>query len=114
MPDSANGPVFQTDDGVTVALRVSPGARSARIGGTVADADGRLALKVAVTTVAEGGKANAAVVALLAKTWRVPKGSITIQSGAAARRKTLRIKGDGGALKRSIEASMKETGDGRR
>ncbi|MDA1326316.1 MAG: DUF167 family protein [Proteobacteria bacterium] len=110
--DSQNSPVIRTEDGVTVAVRVSPGARSSRIGGTVADVDGRRALKVAVTTIPEGGKANAAVIALLAKSWRVPKSSITIQSGAAAQRKILRVKGDASDLKQRIEASMTEAGNG--
>ena len=111
MPDSPNSPVSRTNDGVTVAVRVTPKARSSRINGTVADADGRTAVKVAVTTIPEGGKANAAVIALLAKSWRVPKSTITIQSGATARRKILRIKGDAGALKQRIEASMTGAGD---
>lgn len=111
-PSALNSPVTQTEDGVTVAVRVAAGARTSRIGGTVADADGRSAVKVAVTTVPEGGKANAAVIALLAKTWRVPKSSITIQSGAAAPQKIMRVKGDGGALKQRIEASVKDSGDG--
>jgi len=111
-PDSPNSPVSPTDNGVTVAVRVSPRARSSRIDGVVADADGHRAVKVAVTAVAEGGKANAAVIALLAKTWRVPKSVITIQSGATAPRKILRIAGDAGALKQIIEASIAETSDG--
>jgi uncharacterized protein (TIGR00251 family) len=101
-----------TKEGLTVAVRVSPGAKSSRIGGTVADADGHWALKIAVTSVPEGGKANAAVIALLSKSWRVPKSSITIQSGGAAKWKTLRIKGDSGDLKQRIEASMTGTGNG--
>ena len=111
-PDSGNSPVARTEDGVTVAVRVSPGARSSRIGGTVADADGRRALKVAVTMIPEGGKADAAVIALLAKSWQVPKSSITIQSGTVAQRKILRVKGDGGDLKQRIEESMTEDGNG--
>ena len=95
-----------------MAVRVTPKARSSRINGTVEDAGGRSAVKVAVTAVPEGGKANAAVIALLAKSWRVPKSSITIQTGAAAQRKILRIKGDAGALKQRIEASMTGAGNG--
>jgi len=110
-PVGRKSPVAKTDDGVTVAIRVSPRAKSSRIDGTVADADGRCAVKVAVTTVPEDGKANAAIIALLAKSWRVPKSSISIQSGAAARRKILRIKGDSGALKQRIEASMTGAGN---
>ena len=111
MPDSRNSPVPRTEDGVTVAVRVSPRARSSRIGGIVADADGRCAVKIAVTTVPEGGKANKAFIVLLAKSWLVPKSSITIQSGATAQRKILRIKGDSSALKQRIEVSMAGAGD---
>ena len=110
--DSRNTPVSQTKDGIIVAVRVSAGAKSSRINGTMADADGRCTLKVAVTTIPEGGKANAAVIALLAKAWLVPKRSITIQSGAAAHRKILRITGDSSALKQRIESSMKASGNG--
>jgi len=61
-----------------VAVRVTAGARSSRINGTVADADGRTAVKVAVTTIPEGGKANAALIKLLAKAWRLPKGALKV------------------------------------
>jgi len=110
--DRRHSPISKENDGVTVAVRVQPGARSSGIGGAIADADDRYALKIAVTSAPEGGKANAAVVALLSKSWRDAKGSITIEAGAAARRKILRIKGDPADLKITIEASMKETGNG--
>lgn len=99
-------PISITEDGVTVAIRVSPRARSSRIDGTVADEKGNYAVKIAVTSVPEDGKANAAVIALLAKSWRIPKSSITIQSGAAARMKILRIKGDATALTQRIKENM--------
>jgi len=73
----------------------------------VADLDGR----IAVTTVPESGKANKAVITLLAKSWLVPKRCITIQSGATAQRKILRVKGDSSALKQHIEVSMAGAGD---
>ena len=53
-----------------------------------------MAIKVAVTAPPEGGKANAAVVKLLAKAWDVPKTAISIASGGADRRKLLHIDGD--------------------
>lgn len=110
--DRRHSPISKTNAGVTVAVRVQPGARSSWIGGPIADADGRYALKIAVTSVPENGKANAAVVAVLSKSWRVPKGSITIEAGAATRRKILHIKGDTAELSKTIEASMKEIGNG--
>ena len=91
-------------DGVRIAVRLSPKAGRNQVHGAVADADGKLALKISVTAVPEGGKANAALVALLAKEWRVPKSALSIASGATDRRKTLWLAGDGAALAKRLEA----------
>lgn len=89
-------------DGLTVALRVSPRASRNGIEGIAAKADGGAELRVAVTASPEGGKANAAVIALLAKAWRVPKGRFSIATGAGARHKVLHVAGDGATLLRRI------------
>lgn len=101
-------PFAAAADGLTVTLRVTPRARRERIEGVVADADGGTALKVAVTAPPDGGKANAAVIALLSKAWRVPKSSIAIVRGAADRRKVIRIAGDGAALAERVAVWLKE------
>ncbi len=99
----ASGTPFSlAEDGVRVALRVSPRAAGNRIEGIAPDAGGKAVLKIAVTAPPEGGKANQAVITLLAKTWRVPKQSLRITAGAAARRKVLHVAGDGKELMRRI------------
>ena len=80
--------------GLRVALKVTPKAARAAIGGLGADADGRAYLKVAVTAAPERGKANAAVIKLLARAWRLPPSALSITGGATARRKTLHVAGD--------------------
>ena len=55
---------------------------------------------------AEGGKANAALIKLLAKAWRVPKGAISLVAGASSRTKTLEIEGDPTRLQPRLEASL--------
>ena len=65
-----------------------------------------------VTAVAEDGKANAAVVKLLAKAWKLPKTSISLVSGATGRRKLLQIAGDPDVLTAKIGHSMEEDGHG--
>ena len=65
---------------------------------TEQEADGWVCLKATVTAVPEGGKANEALLKLLAKTWKLPKTSLEIASGVASRRKLVRIAGDPGAL----------------
>lgn len=79
--------------GVLVAVRLTPKAGRARVGPVVAGADGGGVLKVAVTEAPERGKANAALIGLLAKTWRLPKGAIAVARGATDRNKILRIEG---------------------
>lgn len=91
-----------TPDGVRLRLRVTPRAARNAIAGIVAEADGGAALKVTVTAAPEDGKANAAVVKLLAKAWKVPKSSIRIVSGQTDRRKGIAVDGDAEALKAII------------
>ena len=66
--------------------------------------DGTAVLRVRVGAVPDKGKANAAVVALLARALGVPKSSVSVTSGETARLKTLAITGDGLALAALIEA----------
>ena len=56
-------------------------------------ADGKHAIKVTVTAVPEGGKANAAVIKLLAKAWGMPRSAIEVVVGATDRRKVLHVAG---------------------
>ncbi len=79
-------------------VRLTSRAARSRVEGIGAGADGAAVLKVAVTAPPERGKANAAMIALLAKAWRLPKTSMAITTGATARRKILLVKGDGEAL----------------
>lgn len=88
------GPVTAVADGVRLAVRLTPKASRNAIQGTAPEADGGVVLKASVTTVPEDGKANAALIALLAKAWRLPKGSFTIVAGATDRRKTIHVAGD--------------------
>lgn len=109
--DKPTGPVTATEDGVIVAVRVTPKASRSQVGGAMADSDGRYALKVSVTSAPDSGKANASVIALLSKTWHVPKSNISIQSGTTARRKILRIKGNATELAHIINLSIAGTKD---
>lgn len=86
------------DDGLDVRLRVTPKASHDAIGELVADGQGNGVIKIAVTAVPEKGNANAAVIKLLAKAWRLRKSDMEIVQGATDRNKTLRITGDGRAI----------------
>lgn len=91
-------PFTLTSDGVRVRVRLTPRARAARIDGLRANAAGHLRLAVAVTAAPEAGRANAALVALLAREWRLPKSTMQVVTGVTDREKTVAIAGDGPAL----------------
>ena len=65
----------RTATGITVALRAQPRARR-----TALDGEGG-ALKAAVTAPAEDGRANQAIIDLLAGTWRLPKSAFAVTRG---------------------------------
>ncbi len=90
--------------GVTIELRVQPRARR-----TALERSGE-ALKVAVTAPPEDGKANDAVIALLAEQWRLPKSSFTVIKGVAARSKTLSVSGEPATLAALIGGWVRDHG----
>jgi len=100
---SGSSPFTPAGDGLRVRLRVQPRARRNRIDGLVAEADGGLALKVAVAEVPEDGKANAAVIALLAKAFELPKSAFAVVAGAADRRKIIHLQGDPARLMQALD-----------
>jgi uncharacterized protein (TIGR00251 family) len=95
---SAPQPFFRADgSGMTVVLRVSPKSSRDAIEGLAPTPDG-WALKVAVTAPPDKGKANAQVIALLAKAFGVAKRNVTVTIGETDRRKVVHLAGDPKAL----------------
>jgi uncharacterized protein (TIGR00251 family) len=74
-----------------IALHVIPKASKNEVVGWVDDANGQKALKVKVTAAPEDGKANKAVITLLAKTWGCAARDLEIAGGATSRHKKLKI-----------------------
>ncbi len=89
--------------GARLAVRLTPRARREGIEGTVREADGQTALKVAVNAPPVDGKANAALVSLIATSLGVTKAAVTVSAGASARRKLLFIAGDVAALRDRLD-----------
>ena len=100
----AEGPFQICAEGLKVSVRLQPGASRAAIEGPQALADGRVVLRVRVTQPPEGGKANAALVKLLAKSCKVPKTKVEVIAGHGARLKTVLIAGDPAVLKDRLTA----------
>ena len=92
------------EDAVLVDIRLTPKSAADRIDGMVTDAAGRAFLKARVRAVPEDGKANAALLKLLAETIGVPKSAVTLVAGHTSRMKTLRLTGDTGRLAAALNA----------
>ena len=107
----APSPFHPVPDGLQVRLRVSPKASRDAIDGVVADGQGNGVLKIAVTAVPEKGNANAAVIKLLAKAWRIRKSDMDIVQGATDRNKILLIAVDGAAIQNRLSALLDATND---
>jgi uncharacterized protein (TIGR00251 family) len=71
-----------------IRLRVSPGAARAGVVGRHGDG-----WKVRVTQPAEDGKANDALVSLLAETLAVPRAGVAVVSGRSSREKIVSVSG---------------------
>lgn len=80
--------IATTIAGVILSIRTQPGSSKNRI---IGEYGGRL--KLAVTAAPEKGKANKAVIKLLADTLRIHESSIHIISGETSRDKRLLIEG---------------------
>ena len=80
--------------GISVALRVTPRGGRDGIDGIETLADGRTVVKVRVRTIAEGGEANRAVIALLSEVLGVARGKVRILSGPTSRLKQIAVDGD--------------------
>jgi uncharacterized protein YggU (UPF0235/DUF167 family) len=85
------GPVERRGDAVDLFIKVTPGARREALGGIADDGLGVRRLVVTVTAKAEGGRANRAVVRLLAKSWRIAPSAVELTAGQASRLKRVRL-----------------------
>jgi uncharacterized protein (TIGR00251 family) len=88
-------------------LRVAPGAAKAAVVGRHGDA-----WKVRVAAAPERGKANDAVLELLAETLALPRANVTLVSGGASRDKIVELAGlaPEEIERRLATAGMEETG----
>ncbi|MDR1089362.1 MAG: DUF167 domain-containing protein [Coriobacteriales bacterium] len=87
---------------VTLAVHVRPrSAEDAVLGWTTAS-DGRPELLVKLSSAPTDGKANSALIRLLAHELALSKSSITIKSGRASRHKILRIDTEQAVLDKAL------------
>lgn len=76
------------DGSVTLTLHIQPGAKKTEFAGLYGEA-----LKIRLAAPPVDGKANAALIAFLAKACGVPKASVALVSGDTSRSKRVRVSG---------------------
>ncbi len=81
-------------DGVRLAVRLSPNSGRDAVDGLATQSDSSPVLKVRVRAVPEDGKANAALIEILAIATGLPRSSIALEGGGKSRNKLIRISGD--------------------
>jgi uncharacterized protein len=102
-PPPGGAPWNLRGDDVVLSVRLTPNASRDEIDGVARIADGSPILKVRVRAAPEGGKANGALLRLLAKTLGVPARTVRLEWGARGRMKTLCLQGDAASLMGRLE-----------
>lgn len=91
-------------EGLRLALRVTPNAGRDALDGVEIRDDGSAVLRLRIRAVPDKGKANAAAIALLARTLGRPKTSFRLVAGATSRSKLVLITGDAVSLAAALDA----------
>lgn len=87
-------------------MRLTPRGRADRIEGIAHLADGTAVVKVSVTAPPEDGRANEALLRLLATEWGLARRDLTIVAGARSRNKSVHVAGDPSALGARLGAAL--------
>ena len=88
---SAAPPWTHVADGLALHVRLTPRAGRDAIDGVETLSDGRRVLKARVRVAPEDGKANDALLRLLAESLRTPRSRLSLAAGATSRMKTVRL-----------------------
>ncbi len=99
----SDAPWRATLDGVVVSCRLTPKGGRDAIDGAATLADGTRVLLVRVRAVPEDGKANAALLRLLAEKAGAPVSNVRLVAGAKSRLKQVAVTGDPATLITKLE-----------
>src|ERR1700675_4950370 len=92
---------------VRLAVRLTPKAASDRIVGLIEDGHGGWALKAAVTAPPVDGKANAALIKLLARHFGLKQRDLAVINGSTDRSKIIEMLGDPTMLTPILTAGLR-------
>ncbi|MCA1492597.1 DUF167 domain-containing protein [Sinorhizobium alkalisoli] len=104
-----HGALTSFGDHARLTVRLTPNGGRDAVDGFATAADGEEHLKVRVRAVPEKGRANQALIALLAKTLGVAKNRISLLSGDTQRKKILRIEANPEEIENRLAEIVGET-----
>ena len=93
----------RSGDSLDIFVRLTPKSARDAVEGPESTSDGRVYLKARVRAVPEDGKANKALLKLMAATLDVPARLVSIVSGETVRLKTVRVSGNLSEIERVCE-----------
>jgi uncharacterized protein (TIGR00251 family) len=105
-PSADPRPWQRAGSSVRLDLKIVPNAKTDKIEGVIRDADGRPRLALRLKAPPVDGKANAAVVAFLAKALGCPRSALAITAGLTARQKCLTWTDPPGDAEARLEALL--------
>lgn len=102
--------IIADKNGVSLKIKLTPKSARDALVRVETDAEGRDLLRASVTAVPEKGKANTALIKLLAKKLDLPKTSIRLIAGNQSRHKTVHISGQPDDLMNVLRAKFRALG----
>ncbi len=97
-------PLAIVANGVRLACRITPKSSRSSIDGLHVAADGAVSLKARVTAAPEKGKANRALIKLLARETGLASSTMAVIAGAQSRNKMILIEGEPQHLEKILAA----------
>jgi uncharacterized protein (TIGR00251 family) len=99
-------------DGIALSVRLTPKSSKNALIGLRDRADGTSVLAIKVTPPPDKGKANAALVKLMAKSLHMAPGKVELLSGHSSRNKEVLVRGETDAIMAAINKWLEETTHG--
>ena len=94
----------QTNDGLLIAVRVTPKSTRNIVDGIYRDSAGAMSLQIRVTAQPEKGKANKALIQTLSKALKLPKSRLSIASGETSRHKAVLVRAEKAEILKALSA----------
>jgi len=95
-------------DGVKFSVRVTPKASRNEISGLYRAGNGEMSLAVKVSAAPDKGRANEAVIEVLADALALPRSRVQIVTGATSRNKLVHVSGDSRSIAEGLETLAKK------